>query len=96
MSIYLTALVKSKPGHAAALKILLLDLVKGSRTEKACLQYELHQSSTDENQFIFHEEWADQQGLELHGKQEHIHLFAKASADLLDGPMVLHFTNKLA
>lgn len=96
MSIYLTAFVKTKPGHSADLKPFLLDLVKASRTEAACLQYELYQSTDNEDIFVFHEEWADQAGLDLHGKQKHIADFAAAATPLLAEPITIYRTDKIA
>jgi len=38
----LTAIIKSKPDKIAEMKAVLEELVQGSRTEPACLQYDLH------------------------------------------------------
>jgi quinol monooxygenase YgiN len=96
MSIYLTALVKSQPGKAEQMKALLLELVAGSKTEAACLQYDLHQSLDDENLFIFHEEWANDAGLQQHNSQPHIQKFIAASGNVLDGEIIIHKTQKIA
>ena len=55
MNVNLTAIIKSHIGKEDALKQILLELVKGSRTEEACLQYDLHQAADEPNVFIFHE-----------------------------------------
>ena len=96
MSVYLTAIVKSKAGNDAALKALLETLVVASKQEAACLQYDLHQSVEDPNLFIFHEEWADQPGLDLHNGQLHIKKFLEVSVDLIDGSIVIHKTERVA
>ena len=96
MSIYLTVIIKSKPGSADQLKTLLLELVKGSRSEEACRQYDLHQSTSDSNTFIFQEEWASKEGLDLHNTQPHIKQFGEASREILDGEAIVYLTNKLA
>ena len=96
MSIYLTALIKSKPGYAPQMKALLLDLVAGSTTEAACLQYDLHQGQDDENLFIFHEEWASQAGLDEHNTQPHIQTFINSSKDIMDGEVVIYKTQPVA
>jgi len=70
MKVYLTAIVKSKPGSVEALKPLLSTLVSQSTQEEACLQYELYQSAEDENMFIFHETWSDQDGLDAHNSEK--------------------------
>lgn len=96
MNIYLTAIVKSKPGHAEALKAILLDLVKGSKTEQACIQYDLHQDQEDENRFVFYEIWEDQAGLDLHNTQPHIQTFIAKSADIVDGGTIIYKMQKIS
>ena len=96
MSIYLTAIVKSKPGNSEALKELLLILVENSKKEEACLQYDLHQSQNEPDFFIFHEEWESQAGLDLHNTQPHIVHFVAASAHLIEGQISIYQTNKIA
>jgi len=96
MSIYLTALVKSKSGKAEELKAVLQQLVIDSRKETACLQYDLHQSVTDADLFIFHEEWASESGLQLHNTQPHISRFIQASKEITDGPVTIHKTQKVS
>jgi quinol monooxygenase YgiN len=93
MNIYLTAIIKSKPGHAEELKPLLLQLVKGSKSEAACLQYDLFQDTEDPNIYIFHEIWEDAEGLALHGTQPHIKIFVEQSEPIRDGGIIVHRTN---
>jgi quinol monooxygenase YgiN len=96
MHIYLTAILKSKPGNASVLKDYLKELVIASRKEEACLQYDLHQLTEDENIFIFHEIWADQKGLDLHNSQVHLQHFAQQAGEILDGPVVIYKTDKVS
>lgn len=95
MKIYLTALVKCKAGTTAQMKEFLDKLVAASRQEEACLQYELYQSTTDETQFIFHETWASQEGLDQHVKQEHFQLFSGQITDIINGPLGIYKTDKV-
>lgn len=94
MSIYLTAIVKSKKETIAALKTVLLDMVANSRKEEACIQYDLHESAVDDT-FIFQEEWKDQLSLDLHNQQPYILAFV-AQADTLTDNIVIYKTEKLA
>lgn len=96
MKIYLTAIIKSKPGNAVAMKTFLNELVIGSTQEKACLQYDLHQSTDDENTFVFYEIWENQEGLNLHNQQAHIKTFIEQTAEIIDGPVVLYQTAKIS
>jgi quinol monooxygenase YgiN len=95
MSIYLTAIIKSKPGQAESLKTHLLELVSHSTKEAACLQYDLHQVESDPDMFIFHEEWSDAAGLEQHNTQPHIQNFINNTNDLRDGDIVIYKTQRV-
>ncbi|MDN5286487.1 MAG: antibiotic biosynthesis monooxygenase [Mucilaginibacter sp.] len=92
MSIYLTAIIKSKPGKAEALKTHLLELVSHSKKEAACIQYDLNQVEDDPNIYIFHEEWSDAAGLELHNSQPHIQNFINNTNDLREGDIIIYKT----
>jgi len=94
MSIYLTAIVKSKKETTAALRTMLLDMVVNSRKEEACIQYDLHEAA-EGNTFIFQEEWKDHAGLDLHDQQPYILAFV-AQADTLTDGVVIYKTEKLA
>lgn len=95
MSIFLTAVIQGKPGTADQLRPLLETLTAGSRSEAACIQYDLHESVSHPDLFIFHEEWVDQAGLDLHNTQPHIQVFQQAAKDLLAGPATLYKTQRL-
>lgn len=93
MSIYLTAIVKSKPESNTALKLVLLNMVNLSRTEAACIRYELYENVL-ESTFIFQEEWADQEGLDMHNEQAYILDFVSKSNDLTT-EILIYKTEKL-
>jgi len=95
MKIYLTALIKSKADSTEEMKGYLLELLAASTQETACLQYELHQSTEDESQFIFHEIWASQEGLDLHNVQPHIQHFSQQAGPIMDGPVKIIKTTKI-
>ncbi|QNN41988.1 putative quinol monooxygenase [Pedobacter roseus] len=94
MSIYLTAIVKSKPDTVNPLRAFLLDMVTNSRKEEACIQYDLHEAA-DDLTFIFQEEWKDQAGLDEHNQQPYILAFVAQIDSLTDG-IVIYKTEKLA
>jgi quinol monooxygenase YgiN len=96
MNIFLTALVKCKPGTVTQMKVYLEALVNASVKEQACLQYELYQSVTDETQFIFHETWLDQAGLDEHNQQPHLMKFINQIKDIADGQVTVHKTERVA
>ncbi|MCZ2084186.1 MAG: antibiotic biosynthesis monooxygenase, partial [Flavobacteriales bacterium] len=56
-------------------KSILDNMVKQTRKETACLQYDLHQGIDDKNIFVFYEIWENQQGLDSHNTQPYIKEF---------------------
>lgn len=95
MSIYLTAIIEAKPGNEDKLRLLLETLTTASRAEKACIQYDLHESVERPGFFIFQEEWVDQQGLDLHNNQPHIHQFKEGARGILAGDVIIYKTQKV-
>jgi quinol monooxygenase YgiN len=71
-AIILTAMVKAKAGQEDAVKEALMSLVEPTRQEPGCLVYNLHQSKSDPTQFMFYEQWANQEAFDAHGKQPHM------------------------
>jgi quinol monooxygenase YgiN len=80
----LTATVKAKPGQEAAVKEALVGLVEPTRQEAGCLHYILHQSKSDPTEFMFYEQWSDQQALDAHGKSEHMKALGAKLKDKTD------------
>jgi quinol monooxygenase YgiN len=95
MSIYLTAIIQSKPGHANELKELLPDLVDQSRKETACIQYDPHQSEDDENVFVILEEWVSAEGIASHSKEPHFTAFVENAKSLMAVPLKVYKTSKI-
>ncbi|MCE7038784.1 putative quinol monooxygenase [Dyadobacter sp. CY312] len=95
MSVYLTAIIEAKPGHESQVRTLLETLTAKSRNEEACIQYDLHESVEKPGYFIFHEEWTDQAGLDIHNSQPHIDEFKAAASGILAAEVIIHKTEKL-
>jgi quinol monooxygenase YgiN len=95
MSVYLTAIIEAKPENANQVRPLLETLLTHSRNEEACIQYDLHESVDRPGYFIFHEEWTDQAGLDLHNVQPHIGAFQQAASGMLAAEVIIHKTEKL-
>jgi quinol monooxygenase YgiN len=94
MQINLTVIVKSKPESIETMKSLLQDLVRNSRKEAACIQYDLHQNLEKPNIFIFHEVWQDKEGLDNHNLQAYIKSFLENSKSLFQEPTLIYNTTK--
>jgi len=90
MSIYLTAILKSKKDKIQDLKSVLDNMVLNTKKEEACEKYELQQSLDDEAVFIFHEIWKSKEGLDAHNQQPYIQEFVEKVPDLLEKPAEIY------
>ncbi|WDF46581.1 putative quinol monooxygenase [Chryseobacterium sp. KACC 21268] len=90
MSIYLTAILKSKTDKIQELKSILDNMVLNTRQEEACEKYELQQGLEDEAVFIFHEIWKSKEGLDAHNQQSYIKEFVEKAPELLEEPAEIY------
>jgi quinol monooxygenase YgiN len=56
----------------AELEAILLELIEPSRAEAGCLRYDLVRSGDGGGEFVFIEEWASDEALELHRQTDHL------------------------
>jgi quinol monooxygenase YgiN len=92
MSIYLTAILKSKIDRKAELRAILENMVLETRKEAACEKYELQQGLDDDSIFIFHEIWKTKEGLDAHNLQSYIRQFADKAPALLEIPAAVYLS----
>jgi quinol monooxygenase YgiN len=59
-------------GKESELEQTLLELVEASRAEPGCLRYDLLCSRDGYGEFVFVEEWASDEALELHRQTSHL------------------------
>jgi len=64
--ITIVAKIRAKKGHEAQVKAALLGFLAPSRAEAGCVNYDLHQASNDPQEFLFYENWKDQEAFDLH------------------------------
>lgn len=79
--------VRARRGYEAIVKDLLQKLVVPSRAERGCLDYSVHESSSDPTLYVIYQVWEDAEALAAHGTMEHIVKFRKAAPGVLDGPI---------
>jgi len=75
--IYITAVIKVKPGYRDKVLETLKNMVQNTRKEQDCIQYDLHEDMEDENVFVFYEIWKHMDGLLHHNLQPYINEFHK-------------------
>jgi len=80
--------IKVKPGLEEEAKRVLLGAVARTRAEAGCLNYDLHQSTSDPTEFLFHENWADEAAFKAHSTStaEHRLALRQQLSGLVDGP----------
>ena len=65
-------------------------IVNETRKEKGCVTYMLYKSSfSPENEFIFYEEYTDQDALDYHNGSEHLSEFFAKITPMLDGAPIV-------
>jgi len=85
------ARVQARAGHEDEVRRLLLALVAPSRAEAGCLNYDLHQSTTDPTEFMFYENWTSRAALDAHMEMPHLDEFDAQAEELLAAPVRVTF-----
>ena len=93
--IVVTARVRAKAGFELEVERELLLLVVPSRAEQGCMSYNLHRSTDDAAEFLFHETWSSREDLDRHMKQPHLDAFDERTEGLLAGEVEIAFWERL-
>ena len=70
-AVTLIVTLRSKEGQHLLLEAELRALISPSRKEEGCLQYDLHRSTENPGQFLFHEVWETREHHTAHTKTPH-------------------------
>lgn len=89
MPLLVFANITAKPGFESNLKNGLQELVTQVRTEPACRFYELYESTEHTGQFIMHELWDNEAGLQAHNEMPHMKAFGSKAKDWFAKPVEL-------
>ncbi len=81
------AIIKAKPGKEDIVKRELMSLLDLTRAEKGCLNYDLHQCDADGTEFLFYENWEDQECFDRHLQATHVTTFLSKADELLAEPL---------
>ncbi len=85
--ITVVARIKAKPGLEDTVRQELLKLLGPTRSEKGCINYDMHQSCEDASLFLFHENWSSDEDLRVHLAAPHIKSWFEKSKTLLAEPV---------
>ena len=78
-----------KEGQEAAFTEVATTLLNATRAEKGNISYTLFQSTTDPKEFIFYEEYKNEEAFAAHGSSEHFATFANAITDMLAKDLII-------
>lgn len=80
------AYVTAKAGQEERVRGALLELVRETRKERGCINYDLHQSEESAAEFAIYENWERPGDLEAHAQSAHLLAFRRNAAEMLEGP----------
>lgn len=92
--IAVSAFLTVKPGFESDAEQVLLEVLKHSREEEGCLQYNLHTSLDDPKQFMLYELWKSQADIDQHGQTPHYLAYRKNIEPLIESRKVLKWEPK--
>jgi quinol monooxygenase YgiN len=80
-------LIEAKPGKENEVKKILHALVKPSRQEEGCINYDLHDCPDNSGKFMFYENWTSKAAHDTHSASTHVTAAKLAATDLLLKPL---------
>lgn len=81
--IYVVATLTIHPGKSEALLAAARPAIAETRKEQGCIGYDLHQSITDMNCFVFVERWVTREALSAHMQMPHFKIWRAAASDCI-------------
>ncbi|MRR57042.1 MAG: antibiotic biosynthesis monooxygenase [Deltaproteobacteria bacterium] len=90
------AKIKAKDGMREQLKEVLLSLIEPTRAEEGCITYSLHQDCDDPSVFMFYENWASKEALDIHLQTPHLQGLVARADELFAAPLEIKFYEMLA
>ncbi|WP_198781268.1 putative quinol monooxygenase [Shewanella putrefaciens] len=84
MKITVFAQIQAHSGQSDSLFKVLKQLVSDTHTEAGCLEYTLHHSLDNANQFWMYEVWRSQAAIDAHMASHHFNAFVVASEALVE------------
>jgi quinol monooxygenase YgiN len=75
-----------KPERRNDVTRVIAAIVSPSRAEAGCISYDACERLSGESEYLFFEEWTDQEALDLHFKTPHFQEFISEFTQLLQAP----------
>ena len=89
------ARIRAKEGMEEKVKQELMSLVGPTRSEKGCINYDLHQSTEDKSLFMFYENWVSKKDLDEHLAMPYMKSHLEKVKELLAGPPEMTLWEKI-
>jgi quinol monooxygenase YgiN len=89
-------ILEAKPGKENELEKALQSVVQPSRAEEICLEYKLHQDSSNPAQFILYEQWASREQHQEQFTKPYIIELGQKLESLLAKPYQAIFAHEIA
>lgn len=96
MELFIFARFHARPGDEQAVADALADIVPPTRAEEGCLGIQIFRSTRDERLFYLHSRWRDEAAFDLHAELPHTVRFLERVAPLIDHPLDVARTRRLA
>jgi quinol monooxygenase YgiN len=80
------ARIKAKKGMEETVNQELMALVAPTRSEKGCINYDLHRSIDDRSVFMFYENWVSKEDLDKHLAMPYMKSHMEKAREMLAGP----------
>lgn len=71
-AIHVVATLVAAEGKAEELQEALLSMLAPSRAEEGCVSYDLFRDRKNPDQFVFVEQWRDEEAIKEHGQAPHM------------------------
>jgi len=96
MELFIFARFHARPGQEDAVESALRDTVAPSREEPGCLRIHAFRSVRDRRLFYIHSRWKDEAAFEVHAGLPHTVRFIERVAPLIDHPLDVNRTERIA
>lgn len=96
MDLFIFARFHARPGQEDAVESALRDTVVPSREEPGCLSIHAFRSVRDRRLFYIHSRWKDEAAFEVHAGLPHTVRFIERVAPLIDHPLDVNRTERIA
>lgn len=90
------ARIRAKEGMEEKVKQEIMALVSPTRSEKGCINYDLHQSIENKSLFMLYENWVSKEDLDKHLAMPYMRSHMEKAREMLAGPAEIALWEKIS